>query len=89
MALPAHQPTGGTPHSGAALHLFASGVARRVVKADVASLYPPLMRAYRIGPTRDHFGAMLVLVNRLVEQRLAAKAAARAARPGSTERYTH
>ena len=39
-ALPAHQPGDGTPYGGAALHLFATGVARRVVKADVASLYP-------------------------------------------------
>ncbi len=67
MALPAHQPGDGTPHSGAALHLFATGVARRVVKADVASLYPSLMREYRIGPSRDHLGAMLALVDRLVE----------------------
>ena len=89
MALPAHQPGRDTPHSGAALHLFASGVARRVVKADVASLYPSLMRAYRIGPARDRLGAMLALVDRLVERRLAAKASARAAPPGSTERYTH
>ena len=89
MALPAHQPGDGTPHSGAALHLFATGVARRVVKADVASLYPSLMRAYRIGPARDHLGAMLALVDRLVELRLAAKASARAAPPGSAERYTH
>ena len=89
MALPAHQPGDGTPHSGAALHLFATGVARRVVKADVASLYPSLMRAYRIGPARDHLGAMLALVDRLVELRLAAKANARAAPPGSAERYTH
>jgi len=44
MALPAHEEGDGTPHSGAALHLFATGVARRVVKADVASLYPSLMR---------------------------------------------
>src|SRR5205823_1299459 len=44
-ALPAHEAGDGTPHSGAALHLFATGVARRVVKADVASLYPSLMRA--------------------------------------------
>ena len=64
------------PHSGAALHLFATGVARRVVKADVASLYPSLMRAYRIGPARDTLGAMLALVDRLVERRLAAKARA-------------
>jgi DNA polymerase I len=87
MALPAHTTGDGTPHSGAALHLFASGVARRVVKADVASLYPSLMRAFRIGPKRDHLGALLALVDRLVDRRLAAKAAARAAEAGSAERY--
>jgi hypothetical protein len=59
MALPAHQVGDGTTHTGAALHLFATGVAHRVVKADVASLYPFLMRAYRIGPPRDHLGALL------------------------------
>jgi len=88
-ALPAHEPGDGTPHSGAALYLFASGVARRVVKADVASLYPSLMRAYRIGPLRDRLGALLTLVDRLVEQRLLAKARARAAPAGSAERHTH
>ena len=31
-------------------------MAQRVVKADVASLYPSLMRAYRIGPARDQLG---------------------------------
>jgi DNA polymerase elongation subunit (family B) len=88
-ALPAHEDGDRTPHSGAALHLFATGVATRVVKADVASLYPSLMRAYRIGPARDSLGALLALVDRLVEQRLAAKAAARAAPAGSAERYGH
>ncbi|MBW3570758.1 MAG: DNA polymerase II, partial [Gemmatimonadetes bacterium] len=88
-ALPAHRPGDGTPHSGAALHLFATGVAWRVVKADVASLYPSLMRAWRIGPARDHLGALLALVDRLVEQRLAAKARGREAPPGSPERHTH
>jgi DNA polymerase elongation subunit (family B) len=88
-ALPAHQSSDGTPHSGAALHLFASGVAHRVVKADVASLYPSLMRAYRIGPERDRLGALLALVDRLVEQRLVAKAKARAAPAGSAERHSH
>ncbi|HEX2080662.1 MAG TPA: DNA polymerase domain-containing protein [Longimicrobium sp.] len=88
-ALPAHRAGDGTPHSGAALHLFATGVAWRVVKADVASLYPSLMRAYRIGPARDHLGALLAVMDRLVEQRLAAKASARAAPPGSAERHTH
>jgi len=88
-ALPAHRPSDGTPHSGAALHVFATGVAHRIVKADVASLYPSLMRAYRIGPARDHLGALLALVDRLVELRLAAKAAARTAAPGSAARFGH
>jgi DNA polymerase elongation subunit (family B) len=88
-ALPAHQPGDGTPHSGAALHLFASGVASRVVKADVASLYPSLMRAYRIGPSRDRLGVLLALVDRLVERRLQEKASARGAPPGSAARHTH
>ena len=88
-ALPAHRPSDGTEHSGAALHVFATGVAHRVVKADVASLYPSLMRAFRIGPARDHLGAMLALVDRLVEARLAEKAKARAAPAGSAARHTH
>jgi DNA polymerase elongation subunit (family B) len=88
-ALPAHAAGDDTPHSGAALHLFATGVAQRVVKADVASLYPSLMRAHRIGPSRDHLGALLAIVDRLVEQRLVAKASARAAPAGSAERHTH
>ncbi|HLK99689.1 MAG TPA: DNA polymerase domain-containing protein [Myxococcaceae bacterium] len=87
-ALPAHEASDGTPHSGAGLHLFATGVARHVVKADVASLYPSLMRQYRIGPRRDRLGALLALVDQLVEQRLAAKARARAAAPGSPERHS-
>jgi DNA polymerase I len=88
-ALPAHEPDDGTPHSGAGLQLFASGVAHRVVKADVASLYPSLMREYRIGPSRDRIGALLALVDRLVVKRLEAKAAGRTAPPGSPERYSH
>jgi DNA polymerase elongation subunit (family B) len=86
-ALPAHQPSDGTPHQGAALYLFASGVARRIVKADVASLYPSLMRQYRIGPSRDRLGAFLTIIDQLLERRLRAKAAARAAPPGSAERF--
>jgi DNA polymerase elongation subunit (family B) len=88
-ALPAHEPGDGTAHSGAALHLFAAGVAHRIVKADVASLYPSLMRAFRIGPARDRQGALLALVDRLVVQRLAAKAAGKAAPVGSAERHRH
>ena len=88
-ALPVHEAGDGTGHTGAALHLFATGAAQRVVKADVASLYPSLMRAFRIGPARDRLGAMLALVDGLVERRLTAKAAAKAAPPGSAERHTH
>ena len=88
-ALPAHQAGDGTSHSGAALHLFAAGVAHRVVKADVASLYPSLMRAYRIGPSRDRLGVLLALVDGLVERRLEAKARARVAAPQSTERHSN
>lgn len=88
-ALPAYDAGGRETHTGAALHLFATGVAHRVVKADVASLYPSLMRSYRIGPARDTLGAMLGLVDRLVDRRLEAKARAKAAAPGSSERFTH
>ncbi|MCW5802325.1 MAG: DNA polymerase II, partial [Deltaproteobacteria bacterium] len=88
-ALPAHAIGDGTMHDGGALRLFASGVAHRVVKTDVASLYPSLMREYRIGPRRDTLGALLAIVDRLVEQRLAAKAAAKLAPAGSAERHGH
>jgi DNA polymerase elongation subunit (family B) len=87
-ALPAHEAGDGTAHSGAALYLFAAGRSERIVKADVASLYPSLMREYRIGPRRDRLGALLAIVDRLVERRLAAKARARAAPAGSDRRYT-
>jgi DNA polymerase, archaea type len=88
-ALPTHAAGDGTSHSGAALHLFASGVARRIVKADVASLYPSLMRHHHIGPSRDSLGVLLALVNHLVVLRLAAKDRAKAATKGSPERHTN
>jgi DNA polymerase elongation subunit (family B) len=87
-ALPAHEQSHGVEHTGAALYLFAAGVARRIVKADVSSLYPSLMRQYRISPRSDRLGALLALVDRLVEARLAAKARAKTLPPGSSERYT-
>lgn len=86
-ALPSYTVSDGTAHTGAGLHLFATGVAHRVVKADVASLYPSLMRQYRIGPRSDRLGVLVTLVERLVEQRLAAKARGRAAAKGSAERH--
>jgi DNA polymerase elongation subunit (family B) len=88
-ALPTRDMGDGTTHTGAALHLFASGVAHRVVKADVASLYPSLMRTFRIGPSRDTLGAMLSIVERLLDLRLDAKAKGKLAPQGSAERSTH
>jgi DNA polymerase I len=88
-ALPRPTVSDGTEHSGAALHLYAAGVAQRIVKADVASLYPSLMRSFEIGPSRDRLKALLAIVGRLVDRRLAAKAAAKRAPAGSTERHTH
>jgi len=76
------------PHSGGATYLFASGVARQVVKCDIASLYPSLIRHYRLGPRRDTLGAFLTLMDELVERRLAAKRQGQRATAGSVERQT-
>jgi DNA polymerase elongation subunit (family B) len=89
VALPAPQDTSPTQHEGGAVHLFATGVAEHVVKADVASLYPSLMRSFRIGPASDRLGALLSILDRLTDLRLAHKAAARSALPGSLEANTH
>ena len=77
------------PHAGGALHLFATGIAERVVKADIASLYPSLMGAYRIGPACDRLGALLHIVERLLELRLQHKAAAREAQRASRDPGHH
>src|SRR6266571_2764914 len=76
-------------HQGGATYLLEEGVAEHVVKADVASLYPSLMRAYRIGPSCDHLGVFLHLIDRLTDLRLFHKAAARSAPPGSIEADEH
>jgi DNA polymerase, archaea type len=76
-------------HQGGATYLLDEGVAEHLVKADVASLYPSLMRAYRIGPSCDHLGVFLHLIDRLTELRLFHKAAARSAPLGSLEADEH
>lgn len=68
--------TGGA-HAGGAAYLFATGVAVQVVKADIASLYPSLMRCYAIGPRSDPLGVLLALVGNLTDLRLAHKDAVR------------
>ncbi len=76
-------------HEDGAVHLLAEGVAEHVVKADVASLYPSLMRTYQIGPACDHLGVLLSILGRLTDLRLSHKAAAKQASPGSLEANTH
>jgi DNA polymerase elongation subunit (family B) len=89
MALPAHPAGPRTRYPGGGVKLYATGVVRRIVKADVASLYPSLMLHYRIGPSCDHLGALLTIVGRLLELRLAAKESAKLAAPESPEQYAH
>jgi DNA polymerase I len=76
-------------HAGGATHLFAEGVARQVVKADIASMYPSIMRVFQIGPACDYLRVFLYLVDRLTDLRLQHKAAARTATPYSTVAHQH
>src|SRR5713226_2180838 len=85
----AEQTAGYSLHEGGAVHLFAEGVAQHVVKADVASLYPSLMRTFQIGPACDRLGVLLGILDRLTNLRLWHKAAARSAAPGSLEANMH
>ncbi len=85
----AHQDDEQGLHEGGAAYLFAEGVAEQVVKADVASLYPSLMRTFQIGPVCDRLGILLSILGRLTDLRLAHKAAARMATPGSVEANSH
>ena len=90
-ALPcsAMQPGASGMHEGGAVHLYAEGVAAHVVKADVASLYPSLMRTFQIGPASDHLGVLLGILGRLTDLRFAHKEAARVAAAGSIESNHH
>lgn len=76
-------------HAGGAVHLFAEGVARQVVKADVASMYPSIIRVFGIGPACDRLGVFVYLVDRLTDLRLRYKKAAQSASPDSAEAHGH
>ena len=89
VALPGAQPDGRAVHRGGALGLYAEGVLRRVVKADIASLYPSLMRAYQIGSGHDPLGVLLHLVGQLTELRLRHKRAAGEAPASSRQAGEH
>jgi DNA polymerase elongation subunit (family B) len=69
--------------------LYAGGVAPHVVKADVASMYPSLIRAFGIGPSCDRLGAFVALVGRLTALRLQHKRAEAAAGAGRVDAYQH
>ncbi|THF85561.1 DNA polymerase [Deinococcus sp. KSM4-11] len=84
-ALPGDVAGPGTPHQGGAVHLYAEGVLRNVVKADVASMYPSIIRHERIGPSSDPLGVFLHLMDHLTALRLHHKAAARRGDPGEHE----
>ncbi len=86
-ALPrqAGKSNGGEMHEGGAAHLLATGIAEQVVKADVASLYPSLMRTFKIGPACDRLGVLLRVLGLLTDLRLSHKAAARTASLDSVE----
>ena len=58
------------PHEGGAVQLFQRGVAKNAVKADIASLYPSIMRVYRIGPRCDTLEVLLELVEQMTKTRL-------------------
>ncbi len=90
-ALPRHvgKSNGGEMHEGGAAHLLATGIAEQVVKADVASLYPSLMRTFKIGPECDRLGVLLRVLGLLTDLRLSHKAATRTAPPDSVEANHH
>jgi DNA polymerase I len=71
-------------HAGGATYLYAAGVAEQVVKADIASMYPSIMRTFQIGPACDRLGALLYLVDRLTDLRLQHKNAVRTAASEAT-----
>ncbi|MGH2344923.1 MAG: DNA polymerase domain-containing protein, partial [Chloroflexota bacterium] len=77
------------PHQGGATILYAAGVARHVVKVDIASMYPSIMRTFRIGPNCDPLQALLYLVDRLADLRLHHKRAAKTAPPDSAAAHRH
>ncbi|HEX7736137.1 MAG TPA: DNA polymerase domain-containing protein [Ktedonobacteraceae bacterium] len=85
----AMQPGSSGMHEGGAVHLYAEGVAAHVVKADVASLYPSLMRTFQIGPASDQLGVLLGILGSLTDLRLAHKEAARVASANSIEANHH
>ncbi|MPZ15474.1 MAG: hypothetical protein GEU73_13810 [Chloroflexi bacterium] len=60
-----------------------------MVKADVASLYPSIMLAEQISPSRDELGAFLAVLDELTQLRLHHKAQARRTEESPERRSFH
>ncbi len=76
-AIPA--PSTGSAVTGGYTAVFHQGVARRVLHADVTSLYPSLMLTFEIFPAKDELRIFPLLLRDLREFRVSAKALARQA----------
>ena len=87
-SLPRPPGAGGT-YAGAHTELFRTGVLQRIVKADVASLYPSIMLSFDIRPRTDELGVFLLLLRELTTLRLHHKAAARRLPPADPARAHH
>lgn len=76
-----------TPFEGGYTELLRSGICGPVVHCDVASLYPSLMLAYRLGPANDSLRLFLPMLAELRRFRLEAKQAERASTDESQRLY--
>lgn len=76
-----------SPFEGGYTELAREGVCGPIVHCDVASLYPSLMLAYRLGPPKDSLGLFLPMLAELRRFRLEAKQAAREAETEHDQHY--
>jgi DNA polymerase I len=72
---------------GGYTELAREGVCGPIVHCDVASLYPSLMLAYRLGPPKDSLGLFLPMLAELRRFRLDAKQSAREAATEGEQHY--
>lgn len=86
---PAPDPGHHEPHRGGHVQLHAEGVLNHVVKADVASMYPSIIRAEGIGPQQDELGVFNRIVSDLTTQRLQHKRQAKNPGLNDAERHEH
>ncbi len=73
LAVPRPRPRPAEGFSGGYTRLVAAGIFKRVVKADVESLYPSIMSAKQIHPVTDTENAFLPMLEHLTQRRIEAK----------------